>query len=164
MSLGSKQNKTFLNIREGKIVKRHTNGSEELYTYVEGYLAGITKREREFKGEKVDYWYLDLQEPSGGEIYSLSVHYSSGVAKSIINALASAEELGLVRIEVYQSGDYTKAVVYNNSLRLSWKFSELPPLEEIQVGGKTVKDDSKRMEFIEGMAQGIRERIKYIAI
>jgi len=160
MSLGTKQNKTFLNIREGKIVKKGPTG-EEVYTYVEGYLGGIYTREREFKGEKVMYWYIDLQEPSGGEIYSLSIPYSSGVAKSILNALASAQDLGMVKIEVYQSGEFTKAVVYNNGQRLSWKYPQLPPLEEIQVGGRTVKDDSKRMEFIEGIAREVADKINY---
>lgn len=160
MSLGTKHNKTFLNIREGKIIKKGPNG-EETYTYVEGYLGAIYTREREFKGEQVKYWYIDLQEPSGGEIYSLSIPYTSGVAKSILNALASSDELGLVRIEVYQSGDYTKATVYNKGQRIPWKYPQLPPLEEIQIGGRTVKDDSKRMEFIEGIAREVADKINY---
>lgn len=162
MSLGSKQGKTYLNIKQGKIIKKTLQG-EEAYTFVEGYLTGISKRDREFKGELIPYWYIDLQEPDGGEIYSLSIHYSSGVAKSIFNALASAEEPGKIRIETYQSGEFTKAVVYCNGKKLNWKY-ELPPLEEVQLGGRTVKDDSKRMAFIEGIAQEITGRIKYTAI
>lgn len=164
MSLGTKQNRTFLNIREGRIIKRGRDGQEQTYDYVEGYLGGIYKREREFKGERLEYWYFDLQDPNGGEIYSLSVHYSSGVAKSIINALASADELGLVRLEVYQSGDYTKSVVYNNGQKMAWKYTELPPVKEIQIGGRMVKDDSRRMEFIEKIAGEVVSRIKYTAI
>lgn len=160
MSLGTKQNKTFLNIREGKIIKKGPHG-EEAYTYVEGYLGAIYTREREFKGERVPYWYIDLQEPSGGEIYSLSIPYSSGVAKSILNALASAEEMGMVKIEVYQRGEFTKATVYNKGQRLPWKYPQLPPLEEIQVGGRTVKDDSRRMEFIEQIAREVTDKINY---
>ena len=164
MSLGTKQNRTFLNIREGRIIKRGRDGQEQTYDYVEGYLGGIYKREREFKGERLEYWYFDLQDPNGGEIYSLSVHYSSGVAKSIINSLASADELGLVRLEGYQSGDYTTAVVYNNGVKMAWKYTELPPVKEIQIGGRMVKDDSQRMEFIERVAGEVVGKINHTAI
>lgn len=164
MGLGVKQQKIYLNIKEGKIIRRDRTGQETQFTYVEGILAGISKKDREFKGEMVPYWYLDIQDPSGGDLYSLSIHYSSGVAKSIFNALASAENLGKIRIEVYQSGDFTKAVVYNNGARLSWKYPELPPIEELKLGGRTVKDDSKRMEFIDQIAREVQENIKYSAI
>lgn len=158
MSLGIKQGKIYLNIKQGKIVHRTGTGQEALYDFIEGSLVDITQRDREFKGETVVYWYFDIQTETG-EIYSLSIHYSSGVAKSILNALGSAEVLGKIRIETYQSGDFTKAVVYNNGERLSWKYSELPPLEEVKVGDKLVKDDSKRMELFNRMAQEIVTKI-----
>lgn len=161
MSLGVKQAKSYLNIKEGKIIHKTGAGKEALYDFIEGYLVDITKRDREFKGETVVYWYFDIQTETG-EIYSLSIHYSSGVAKSILNALGSAEVLGKIRIETYQSGDFTKAIVYNNGERLSWKYSELPPLEEIKVGDKLVKDDSKRMDLFNQMAQDIVNKINRI--
>lgn len=158
MSLGVKQKKIYLNLREGKIIRKDKTG-EQTYDYVEGILAGVTKKDREFNGEQIPYWYIDLIDPSGGDVYSLGIHYNSGVAKSILNALASAQSPRKVRIETYQKGDFTKAVVYNNGERLSWKYTELPPLEEIRLGGRLVKDDTKRMEFMEQIAQEIRSRI-----
>lgn len=132
-NLGVKKSKIYLNIKEGKIVHRATTGAEALYDYVEGNLVGITKKEREFKGESLLYWYLDI-EADNGDIYSLSAPYNSGVVKAILNSLASVENLGRVKIETYQKGDFTKAVVYNNGERLSWKYSELPAIEEVKVG------------------------------
>lgn len=155
MSLGVKQGKSYLNIKEGKIVHRTATGQEALYDFIEGYLVDITKRDRDFKGETVVYWYFDIQTETG-EIYSLSLHYSSGVAKAILNSLASIDgSPGMIRIETYQSGDFTKTTVYNNGQRLNWKYSELPPVEEVKLGDKTVKDDSKRMELFNQMAQEI---------
>ena len=81
--------------------------------------------------------------------------YSSGVAKAILNSLASVEELGKVRIETYQSGEFTKSIIYNNGDRLSWKYSTHPPIEEVKVGERIVKDDSKRMALFNEIAQNI---------
>lgn len=158
MSLGVKQSKTYLNIKEGKIVHKQSSGEEAMYDFIEGTLIGISKKDREFKGETVVYWYIDLKTESG-EIYSLALTYSSGVAKGILNSLASTETLGMIRIETYLSGDFTKVVVYNNSEKLAWRYPELPPIEEVKVGGKTVKDDSNRMRLFEQIAKELTDKI-----
>jgi len=155
MSLGNKPSKTYLNIKEGKIVSRDKEGKELSYDYVEGYLGEITIKEREFKGELVKYWYIDIKDKSG-VVYSLSLSYNSGVAKSLFNSLASATDFSKpIRIEPYLSGDFTKVVVYSGGERIAWKYPELPPLEEVKVGDKTVKDDSKRMKFITDLVSQI---------
>jgi hypothetical protein len=158
MSLGVKQKKTYLNIKDGKIALKKPNGETALYDSIEGSLVGITKLPREFKGEPVTYWYFDIAEP-GGETYSLGLHYNSGVAKAILNSLASAETLGRIKIETYLKNEFTKTSVYNNGERLSWKYAELPPLEILEVGGKIIKDDSKRMRFFEGIAEEIINKV-----
>ena len=143
MSLGVKQKKTYLNIKDGKIYLRDT-----AYDFIEGYLKGIELKDREFRGEPVKYWYIDIMSPSG-ELYSLGLPYYSGVAKSLFNSLASAPDFTKqIKIEPYQSGDYTKVVVSSGGERLSWKHSELPPVEEVNIGGRIVKDDSRRMALI----------------
>jgi hypothetical protein len=154
MSLGYKQSKTYLNIKEGKIFNQ-----EAAYDYVEGFLQGIETKDREFRGEVVKYWYVNLLSPSG-EFYSLALHYSSGVAKSLFNALASATSFSKpIKIQPYQSGSYTKVVAYIGMDKLSWKVSELPPVEEIKVGSRIVKDESKRMELIEALVTEINSKI-----
>lgn len=162
MGLGVKQGKTYLNIKEGKIVHRSSTGQEALYDYVEGSLIEISKRDRNFNGETVVYWYFDIQ-TGAGEIYSLSTYYTSGVAKAILNSLASIDgSPGKIKIETYQSGGFTKIVVYNNGERLSWKYPELPPIEEVKVGDKLVKDDSKRMDLFNQIAQEIVTKVNTI--
>lgn len=161
MSLGVKQKKTYLNIKDGKIAVRRPDGAQALYDYIEGSLTGIKKQPRAFKGETVTYWYFDL-EGDGGETYSLGLHYNSGVAKAILNSLASADTLGRIKIETYLKNDFTKTLVYNNGEKLNWKYTELPPVETVELGGKTVKDDSKRMELFEEIAGELVNKVNRV--
>lgn len=161
MSLGNNKQKIYLSLKDGKIALKKRSGEASLYDYIEGYLVGINKVDREFKGEIVPYWYIELQD-NKGEIYSLAIHYNSGVAKSIINSLGSVETLGIVKIETYKKDEFTKAVVYNNGERLNWKFTELPPVETVKVGDKTVKDETKRMELFNNLASEISGRVSRV--
>ena len=84
MGLGTTTgNKIYLNVKDGKIVKREPQGGESLFSFVEGNLTGITKREREFNGERVPFWFIDIQDPDGGDIYTMAINYRSGLALSI---------------------------------------------------------------------------------
>ena len=50
--LGQKDKRIYLNIAEGKIVKR-TDQRVEVYDYLEGDLERIYPKEREFRGENI---------------------------------------------------------------------------------------------------------------
>jgi hypothetical protein len=143
MSLGTLQNKIYLNIKEGKVFNK-----DNPYEYVEGYLKGIEIKDRSFRGETIKYWYINLESQSG-ELYSLALSYNSGIAKSLFNSLASATDFSKeVKIKPYLSGEFTKLVTYLGGEKLNWKYPELPPIEEVRVGDKIIKDDSKRMNLI----------------
>jgi len=161
MGLGTTTgNKIYLNVKDGKIVKREPQGGESLFSFVEGNLTGITKREREFNGERVPFWFIDIQDPDGGDIYTMAINYRSGLALSIFNSLASAEDPTRIKIEVTKHGDFTRATVYNRGEKLTWKYTEIPPTEEVNIGGRTVKNDSNRMALVEKMVAEIVDRIK----
>ena len=49
--LGQREKKTYLNIADGKVVRRTEGGKVERYDYVEGLLERIYQRDREFRGE-----------------------------------------------------------------------------------------------------------------
>jgi hypothetical protein len=154
MSLGTLQDKIYLNIKEGKIFKGAT-----AFEYVEGYLKSIELKDREFRGEAIKYWYINLDSQSG-ELYSLALPYYSGVAKSLFNSLASAPDFTKeIKIKPYQSGEFTKVVTYLGGEKLNWKYTELPPIEEVKVGDKIVKDDSKRMSLIVNIVTDINTKI-----
>lgn len=160
MSLENNTSKKYLNIKEGSIVLKTATG-EESYNSVEGTIQDIYVKPRQFRGESLKYWYIDIKSKSG-ELYSLAAPYSSGVIKAILNSLASADELKTIRIETYQSGEFTKVKVFNNGDPLYWRYSELPPLEDITVGSKIIKDDSKRMSFFEEIVKDIVNKINTI--
>ena len=127
---------------------------------------GTTDRARKyylwsFNGETVLYWYVDLRGEKG-ELYSISLPYKSGTFKSIVLALASETAIALstVKIEPYKKGDFTKVVVSSNGKRLDWVTKELPPVEELSIAGQRVKDDTRRMEYIESLVATINQRIR----
>lgn len=158
--------KTYLNIKEGAIVKRTPEGTEERYAYVEGRLEAITQKERTFRGEVVLYWYIDLRDEDSGELYSLGFPYASNTFKSIILQLASEEGLeslkngSTLRIEPYTKNGYDKVRVWGEGVKLDWVSKQLPPIEETTIGGRRVKDDTKRMAYITSLYEKIREKIR----
>ena len=152
--------KTYLSISNGKIVYSNGKGQPISYSYCEGFLEGIYQRERNFGGENVVRWYIDLRD--GEQIYSICFSYGSGTFKSIVLALASDKSLNSstpVRIEPYVNNGYTKIKVFADGTKLDWVTNQLPDVKEIEIGGRKVKDDSKRMEFIYNLCNSINERI-----
>lgn len=82
--------------------------------------------------------------------------------KSIILSLAnSGRGVGFfpVRIETYLKDGYTKVIVSIGGERLDWVTKELPPVKEIRIGGKVVKDDAARMDYICGLVEEINRRL-----
>ena len=152
--------KIYLSISHGKVVHYLSGGGVESFKNVEGKLQDISIKERTFNGKKTPFWYLDIKD--GGELYSLSLPYVSGTFKSIILSIASYQSLSketTILIEPYEKGNYTKVVCYADGAKLDWVVKELPPLQEVTIGGKIYSDDTERMNFIRGVASQVRERI-----
>lgn len=149
----------FLNVKDGKILRKDGLIADE-FNFVEGTLERIFQKERDFNGETLLYWYMNLRDEKG-DLFSLGLPYSSGVFKSIILSLASCETIGLspVKIETYLKDGHTKVVVSSGGRKLDWITKELPPLTEQRVGGKVVKDDTARMEYICSLVEDIKSKI-----
>lgn len=158
--LGQRERKTFLNISGGKIVKRTDGGRVQEFDFVEGDLERIYQRDREFRGERVPYWYLDIRDPKSGEIYSLGISASSGVWRSLILSLGSCTNFLLpIRISPWKKGEFDRVSVYSGEERLEW-VSGLPPVEEIEVSpGRFIKSVDKREEFISGIVRRINHSL-----
>lgn len=158
--------KIYLNIKEGAIVKRTPDGVEERYSYVEGRLEAISQKERTFRGEVVLYWYLDLRDDEGGELYSLGFPFASNTFKSIILQLASKDGLESVkngstlRIEPYSKNGYDKVQVWGDGVKLDWVTKQLPPITETTIGGRRIKDDTQRMAYISSLAEQVKSSLQ----
>lgn len=152
--LGKTEKRVYLNISGGKVIKRTDRGSES-FDYVEGELERIYRRDREFKGEKVPYWYLDLRDPKSGELYSLGINSSSGVWRGIIFSLGSCKNFLLpLRFAPYKKGDFDRISVYSGGERLDW-VEGIPPVEELSFDGNRFKSVAKREDFISGLVDKI---------
>lgn len=157
MSLVS-NNVKYVNIKDGKMIHRE-GGKETFYDYLEGELVDITTPTRTYNGEEVKVWYFKFKGKDSEE-YILSIGYHSGVAKTILNALASAEDFTEIKILPYQKDGYTKVVTFSKGDKLSWKYEKLPPIEHIEVGGKKIKDDSKRMVLFDNISKEILQKLQ----
>jgi len=157
--LGQEQKRVYLNISEGKI-RRQTDQGVQTFDFVEGDLEKIYTRDREFRGERVPYWYLDIRDRSTGDLYSLGISAKSGVWRSLILSLGSEDFNPLlpVKINPYKRGQYDRVSVYSGDQRLDW-VSDLPPVEEIVVQGQRIKSVAKREEFISEIVQRVNSKL-----
>jgi len=147
----------YLNIKDGAVVRRTENG-EQRFAYVTGAVENIYTRDREFRGETVKYWYINLRDPSG-ELYSIGFSFRSNVFKSIVMSLASAGSLNDIKIAPYVKNNYEKVIVYEGDKKLDWFTKELPPIETVAVDGREIKNDFKRMGFISSVVDKINAKI-----
>ena len=157
--LGQEAKRIYLNIAEGKVVKRTDRGTEK-FDFVSGDLERIYSKEREFRGEKVPYWYLDLRDSKTGDLYTLGINASSGVWRGIIFCLGSEDFNPLLPLKLspYVSGEYSRVSVYSGDKRLEW-VSGIPPVEEVSVEGRKIRSVAKREEFISGLVNTINARL-----
>lgn len=165
MALGSlqqqqqPQQRKWLSIHHG-VVELSENGQKQSYSFVEGRLLSIYRKTRNYRGEDVEKWFIDLKDEEG-DLYSISFPYSSGTFKSIVLALASATDLTastITKIQPYQKGNYTNVRVFADGVKLDWITKELPPVEIVNLNGRTIKDEGKRMELITSLVASINER------
>lgn len=158
MPLGNLKKATYISVKDGRLVTKNEDGLEAAHDFLEGTLVDVTLRTKEFGREKVTSYLLEFHDEAGERLV-LSLGEKSGVARSVLNSLASVSgNFGKVRIVAYVKDGYSKVVVYNNSERLAWKYPEIPPVEERVVEGLTIKDDSKRVLFFRALADSIRAK------
>jgi hypothetical protein len=48
--------------------------------------------------------------------------------------------------------------VFADGAKLDWVVKELPPVEAVNLNGRTIKDEGKRMELITSLVASINER------
>lgn len=156
--LGKVKAAIWLNVKDGVLIHRQASGEEEVFDYLEGTLRDIQTRSRTYGLETAKVWEFTFED--GGEEYRLTLPYRSGTAKGILNSLASAERLGIIRLRFYQKDKFAKVAVYNDGVYLKWAVPELPEAPAAVILGEIHRDDTARMELMERLAGEIRQRIK----
>ena len=129
MGLGKITKATYVSVRDGRLITKDSDGEEAEHDYLEGRLTAVNTQVKDFAGKTVSQLLLEFTDEDG-ENFILSTGEHSGVARSILNALASIEEFsGEIRITTYFKGGYTKVAVSQNGKRVSWKHKTLPPAD-----------------------------------
>lgn len=149
-------NKTYFSVKDSLFCQTTGKGKGETYSFIDGKLTAIYKGERNFNGERVPYWFIEIKD--GDESYTISFPYSSGVFKAIVLSLMGQEFINrdtIYRIELYEKDGYTKTNVFADGVRLDWGVTELPPVKKVQIGGKSVIDDTDRMKLISQFVDSI---------
>ena len=162
MGLGKTEKVTYVSIKEGRLVTKDATGAEQLHDYLEGSLVDLTRKEKEFGGEKVTQYQFEFKDDKG-ERYILSTGEKGGVARALINSLASMQgKTGNLRIVPYAKDGFSKVLLYQNGERLDWKHKEIPGVEERQIEGVKIKDETKRLEFFRNMADEIASKVSRV--
>ena len=148
------------------------------FGHFEGYLMKIDLVETEFNGTKVKQWALTFKDDTE-RIYVWNTIWNGSLIQGFVNCLSSVEgDIGPLKINAYLKNDKTRIAIYHkyDTKPLSWKFppEELPQLEVVQIYNKVSKkmedyidkktnkpifDDTKRMEFVEGLIKELNQKL-----
>lgn len=138
MGLGnSSVTKTYLGLREGKIVHRKDDGITEYYDHITGMLTDVyVKEDGKFGNE------LHLVIRDGEELYVLQMRLGSGYARSflrIIKNAALAQPMTLIPVyKLSEDAQQAGMIIMQNGAALKWYYTRnhpngLPPLEPCKV-------------------------------
>lgn len=175
MALGNNNSAIYLNIADGKIVRRFkektansvertlTKGPnagkivhEETYAFVEGTITDIQTKDSDF-GKS---WLVTIRD--GNEAYILQMDYSGGYSSAFLKALPNVELSSKVKISPKMTieGDKKKTTLFINQHGKAAKHfftkdhpNGLPPMVQKKMKGKIQWDDSEMMEFFEAMVK-----------
>jgi hypothetical protein len=175
MALGNNNNAIFLNIADGKIIRRFQNPTkdsrertlqkgpnagkvvhEEVYSFVEGLITDIQTKDSEY-GKS---WLVTIED--NGEKYILQMDYSSGYSSSFLKALPNVDISAKVKLSPKMTieGDKKKTTLFINQHGQAAKHfytkdnpNGLPQMVQKKVKGKMQWDDSEMMEFFENMVK-----------
>lgn len=173
MGLGNNNNAIFLNIADGKIIRRFQNATkdsvertltkgpnagkvvhEEHYSFVEGMIVDISTKDSDY-GKS---WLVTIQD--GNEKFVLQMDYSGGYSSAFLKALPNVDLSQKVKLspKMTMEGDKKKTTLFINQGGTAAKHyftkdnpNGLPQMVQKKVKGKLTWDDSDMMEFFENM-------------
>ncbi len=173
MALGQNNNAIFLNIADGKIIRRFQNPTkdskertltkgpntgktvhEEHYSYVDGIITDIQTKDSDY-GKS---WLVTIED--NGEKCILQMDYSGGYSSAFLKALPNIDLSQKVKLspKMTMEGDKKKTTLFINQHGTAAKHfytkdnpNGLPQMVQQKVKGKLQWDDTAMMEFFENM-------------
>lgn len=127
--LGNTQRNTLLSISKNHKIAYNpgNNGQIQEYDFVEGQFVGIREHKAASNGRDIAYYDILLRDDT--EVYDLSAAKDSGVARSIINSLATLGNFQNVVITIKPYAKtaadgkvYTNVAMRANGEKMNWLF------------------------------------------
>lgn len=127
-------------------------GEYQLFDFIEGQLVDVYWKEDSYNGDPANKICFVFE--NGSERAELQTSESSLFTQDALNGLAAIEgTIGKVRITPYISSyegkDYVHGAIRHNGEKIRRKYmkDQLPEKRRVQVGAKTMTDDSERVKF-----------------
>lgn len=158
----NKQKAIFAKMKDGKIVVymgKNEDGTPKTASYdtMSGIIKGITLKEGTYNGEIVKNWNIRVED--NGEVVFLTIGYSSGFTRGLLNSLCNADLSKPITLSCYVKNDYNCASLSQNAEIIRWKYDNCPKTKKIMVGSKEVVDDSDAIQWMLGLIQEITQKI-----
>lgn len=177
MALGNQSNKIYLSVSNGKIVRKVAEGStgaepftktdgtiiwQQRFSYVNGYLRGISIKKGEYNGAETKDFCFDMED--GGEAYTLQMPYDGRNAVSLIKALCNpavdfSKKITITPwLKVVDGKKKMSCFLKQGDTDVPWYFTReethgMPELTAVKIKGKDTWDNYDQMLFLEGFLE-----------
>lgn len=149
---------------------------------IDGYLTKVEREDGEYEGQETHKLKFYLKEHNSSDVWVLSCGRRSFFTRSILNCLASLDQIGWVRLTPYISEDsktgkkFIHGAVRHNlthtnlamsdayKVKKKYNWSDIPVIDSIAVPLKNGKikeelDSSARDEFFENLVDELIEKL-----
>lgn len=145
----------YVNIREGRLVVKQSDGTFKQYMSIEGQIKKVTFVEQDYEGQKIEKAKFNIA--SHGEMVVIQMKTDSGYFRGLCNSLkSSSNPKDLLEIQPHFSKSdgkpKTTCFVSQKGVALKHfftkdKLGDLPPLETHEFKGQTHYDGTKQIEY-----------------
>lgn len=185
MALGNQSNKIYLSVSNGKIVRKVAEGTagaepftkadgqiiwQQRFSYVNGYLKGISIKKGSYNGSETKDFVFDLEDT--GESYTLQVQYDSKNAVSIIKAICNpiidfSKPITITPwMKIVDAKKKMSCYIKQGETDIPWYFTKdnthgMPELVQVKIKGKDTWDNYDQMQFLEKfMEENVKPKLK----
>lgn len=147
----------YIKPKDGKmhvVTGKGENKETTEHDYVVARVTDIQEGEFVYNNEKIKSWRITLQ---GDQRAILTLGYSSGFTRSMLNSLANADLNRPVKLGCYvNKANFNSPSVIQDGKIVKWKFQEMPKTEKVKVGSKEAINDEKAVEWTKEIVKEIQ--------
>lgn len=151
---------TYVNMKQGKLAIKESDGSIKLFDSITGVLTGIEFKEDEYNGKHFEKLCLVLEDAEGKYLVQMRLDsgYSRGFLFAIKNADLSQEMTLIPNSKTVNDRPQQTIFLKQGNTSLKWVWTkdnpgDLPQLKSVKVKGETVYDNTEQMAYLKNMLQ-----------